>query len=107
LLELAFETAKIRKICQNEDLAEKELGREIAASLVNRLADLRASSSVYDLIAGNPRPIGHDRFGVSLGDGYTLLMCANHVPPRVLDSGETNWADTHRIRILGWEKLDE
>lgn len=106
MLEIAFETRQIREICLDNELAETKLGSELAASLMKRIADLRASASVLELVAGNPNPIGTDKYSVSLSEGFKLIFCANHVPPRILPSGSTDWENTHRIKILGWEILE-
>lgn len=96
----------MREICLDHEQAEMKLGGELATSLIRRIADLRAAASVFELIAGDPSPLGTDRYTVSLSEGYKLIFRANHVPPRLLPSGETDWANTHRIKILGWEILE-
>ena len=107
LLEIAFETQRIRRICLDEEVAEKRLGSDLAASLIKRIADLRASDTILDVIAGNPREIGNGKYGISLTGGWTLILLANHVPQRTLESGKIDWSKTKRVKILGWEVLDE
>ncbi len=48
-LELAFETKRLREICENEEIASQELGAEGAERLKHRLADLRAAGSIEEL----------------------------------------------------------
>ena len=56
-LELAFNSRELRSICEHEPTAKDALGAEIAEALRRRLADLRAATSIADLIVGNPHTV--------------------------------------------------
>ena len=76
-MELAFETMSLRTICESESDAKHELGQTVAESLKRRLADLRAATSITDLVAGRPRVSDHaasQRMLVDLGGGYILVF---------------------------------
>jgi len=80
-LQLAFESQSLRAICENENQAKLELGAAAATMLKHRLADLRAASSVRDIVAGRPREIDGPPpkpMVVDLCDGRRIVFTANH-----------------------------
>lgn len=54
---VAFETVKLRRVCEDKGVAIAQLGIEVAANLRERLADIRAASTTADLLVGRPRGI--------------------------------------------------
>lgn len=48
-MQLAFETKRLRDICENEERAADELGTKVAEQLKRRLADLRAAESIEEM----------------------------------------------------------
>jgi hypothetical protein len=48
-LELTFQTAELRDICEKRTVAAKELGYAAARELAERLADIEALDTVSDL----------------------------------------------------------
>jgi hypothetical protein len=88
----------LRDICENEDQATLELGREVAEVLKRRLADLRAAKSPKDLVAGEPRVQGDGKEMVlDLCDGSRIVFNANHPMMR---GDAPDWATVNRIKIL-------
>ena len=79
-----------------------ELGTRVAEFLKRRLADLRAATSVDDLVAGRPRALeGTDQLMVvDLCDGHRMVFCANHPKNPMTESGELDWARVSRVKIL-------
>lgn len=106
-LELAFDTRRLRTICENEATANEELGVEVASTLRHRLADLCAVRTLKDLIVGRPRVLD-DMDGqvmvIDLYDGYQLVFCANHVNNPRTGSGKVDWVRVSRIKILRIER---
>lgn len=100
-LEIAFETKDLRKICENEAEAARQLGSAAAEVLKHRLADLDAATSPTDLIAGNPR-LGPDpqAMTIDLCGGYKIVFSPNHPNNPTRRSGEVAWNKVSRIRIL-------
>ena len=104
ILELAFESRSLRTICESESNAKCELGSTVAEVLKHRLADLRAATSVNDLVAGQPR----ERDGVNqqkemvveLCDGYRIAFEANHRKNPMKETDILDWAKVSRIKIL-------
>ncbi len=100
-MELAFDSKSLRAVCENEAEAKLELGATVAEILKHRLADLRAATSVKDLVAGRPR-ISADRehMIVDLCDGYRIVFKANHPKNPKSDTEDVDWERVSRIKIL-------
>ena len=108
-LELAFETRPLRTICENESHAKCEFGSTVAEALKHRLADLRAATSIIDLVAGRPRVsdgANSQHMVVDLCGGYRIVFCPNHPNNPVTESGKLDWPKATRIKILGIESDD-
>lgn len=102
-MELAFESRWLRTICETEAQAKSELGNSVAEVLKHRLADLRAATSVKDLLAGRPRVLDGSEgkhMVVDLADGYRLVFKSNHINRPNDPVDEINWAQVTRIKIL-------
>jgi hypothetical protein len=83
-MELAFDTEKLRLICESETEASRQLSGPVAESLHARLADIRAAGSAADLreaahtLDGQPparivftlAPIFTKRIGPRSGQSY-------------------------------------
>ncbi|WPX08244.1 type II toxin-antitoxin system RelE/ParE family toxin [Anaerocellum danielii] len=48
-MEVRYKTKKLQKICENYKLAQKEFGQDIAKKLFQRLNELKAAKSLYDI----------------------------------------------------------
>jgi plasmid maintenance system killer protein len=102
-VELAFETKPLRDICENESAATRTFGLEVAEILKRRLADLRAASSVKDLVAGNPHELDAVDAGsmaVELCGRHRMVFCPNHPKRMMTGRAKPDWASVSRIRIL-------
>jgi len=102
-LDLAFNSEPLRTLCEKYAVAKHELGEETADALIGRLADLRAASSMHELVAGRPRFLPEatkPTVIVDLTPGYQLSFCANHVTNPVTENGELDWTRISRIKIL-------
>jgi len=105
-LELAFSTKALRAVCESEERALREFGVELASILKRRLADLRAAANATDLVAGNPRPAPHSKeeLMLDLADGLTVFLAANHAAIPRLRSGNIDWSNVSRVKLLRIEK---
>lgn len=102
-LELAFAEKQLRNLCENEAIARRKLGTEVAEKLKRRLADLRAATCVKDLVAGKPRELEggcQPQIVVDLCSGHCFVFCANHNTVPLLESGAVDWARVSRVKIL-------
>lgn len=102
-LEISFHTEGLRNVCIDGALADQTLGPAVAEALRNRLVDIRAADSVYDLLAGQPAADMHDSvecYRVNLVDGARLILVPNHNTPRIDAQGAVDWARVRRVRIM-------
>ena len=101
-LELAFESKELRSICEHEATAKDALGGEIAEALRRRLADLRAATSIADLIVGNPHTVetgSIDYLVIDLCSRHQIVLEANHPETPLTDSGQLDWPKVSRIKV--------
>ena len=101
-LELSFGSKELRTICEQESVAEKRLGRQIAEILKHRLADLRAATSYTDLIAGNPHLaiVGSiESLVLDLAHRSQIVLQANHPQNPYLNGREIDWAQVSRVKV--------
>lgn len=105
-MELAFSTKALRAVCESEERAVRELGVDLASVLKRRLADVRAAGNATDLVVGNPRPAPHSKevLMLDLADGRTVSLAANHAAIPRLCSGDIDWSNVSRVRLLSIEK---
>lgn len=102
-LEIAFHTGELREICIDESIADRRLGASIGAALRNRLGDLRAADSVFELAAGHPHAgqfDGQDCYRLALVNGAWLTFVPNHVEPRRSADETTDWARVRYVRVV-------
>ena len=100
LLEFAFATQSLRKLCLNAQDAERKLGKAVATMLRHRLSDLRAAENVYDVPIGKPTPTPtKGELGVDLGE-HVLVFRANHDPVPLSSTKDTDWSRVNRIQFL-------
>lgn len=105
-MELAFDSERLRSICEDQSLATQEVGSEVAEALKRRLADLRAANSITDLLAGHPRVIA-EHLVIDLGMGYSLTLQANHPRNPVNAEGGLNWTIVSRLKVLRIDRNDD
>jgi proteic killer suppression protein len=106
ILELAFATQKLRRLCENEAAARAELGVQVAAKLKARLADLDVVDNLSQVAVGHLRP-AKDATGLELlldvtQDIRIRLRINHHTVPRRQDLS-LDWSRVSRIKILGLE----
>lgn len=103
---IAFETKKLRTICEDDMVATKELGQAVADALKERLADVRAAESIADLIVGTPQTSGTDEstLTITLTLSAKTVWTPNHVSQPCRDDGRINWDRINRVRLLSIER---
>lgn len=101
-MELAFETVGLRRVCESDTEARKRFPAETVEDLQDRLADIRAATSVSDLVAGqpslDPQPPGRIRFG--LDGGYELVCVGNHPRPPLAGGSLVDFSRMRRLRVV-------
>lgn len=81
----------------------------MAAKLKHRLADLRAASTIMDLVAGRPHELAGDdqpAIGIGLCDGYRLIIRPNHPGSSKKKAEGFDWAKVNRIKVHRIESCD-
>jgi toxin HigB-1 len=99
----SFLSKEIREVCENEQIAKKMLGSEIAEKLQNRLADIVSANFVTDLLAGNPmliRGTSQTYFKLDLTSNCQIRFTSNHNKPPLNNQGKIDWSKVRRIKIL-------
>lgn len=102
-MEIAFNTLTIRSLCEDEAEAEKYFGKDLSQALKRRLADIRAATSISDLVVGTPSPLSNgdrDKMCIELSPWTHLVFCANHRKNPCTDGGEIDWKKVTRIKIM-------
>lgn len=104
ILDLAFATKTLRNICEKEEEAIQKFGPNVAEALKHRLADLRASISIKDIVVGSPRIRNYDPYHesmiINLSEGCSMIFCANHPNNPTNPDGNIDWLKVSRIKIL-------
>jgi hypothetical protein len=101
-LELAFDSRALRTICESESAAKRHLGTKVAETLKHRLGDVRAATSIDEVIVGDPRLLdaASEQMVIDLCDGYQIVFSANHPKKPVSETGDLDWAKVSRVKIL-------
>ena len=109
-MEIAFSTKSLRDTCESEEMSRQKFGPEVAERLKRRLADLRAASSIKDIVLGNVREVPRTRgpaMCVDLFNGYRLVIRANHIQNPTLATGKVDWSAVSRIKITRIERPND
>lgn len=100
-MQIAWNSAELRDVCEIADAADSALGPEVATQLRSRLADLAAADSPLELLAGDPEFVDGDppTLHIRLTADRLLTIVSNHQvhgPRRPV----TDWSRVRRIRIV-------
>lgn len=109
-MEFAFETRGLRDICEKQTVAKDKLGIELAEALKHRLADLRAATTIADVLVGNCRHISgmpDEYLVIDLVHGQRLVIAANHPNKQRDEAGNVDWTKVNRIKFLRIESDNE
>lgn len=101
-MEIAFHSRQLRDICESEAMLTKRFGKRVGQQIKRRLADLRAATSVDDLVVGNPRQLPgkpQPTMVLDLCDSFSLSFRPNHVL-RGTATGKRDWSEVTRIKIM-------
>ncbi|MBD2501386.1 type II toxin-antitoxin system RelE/ParE family toxin [Anabaena azotica] len=110
-MEITFAGSKLQKLCEEKNLAQKELGANCAKKLKARLADLAAVSCVAELTAGCPHQLKGDRAGQYALDidqskagrgrgGKRLVFEPDHDPVPLRQDGSIDWSKVTAVCIV-------
>ncbi|TVR05411.1 MAG: killer suppression protein HigA [Phormidium sp. GEM2.Bin31] len=102
-MEITFSNQKLKKLCEQKAVAQKQLGQDCARKLQSRLADLMAAESVRDLTAGRPHPLKGDRLGefaIDLVGAKRLVFSPINEPVPRKQDGSIDWLAVTQICIV-------
>lgn len=102
-MEIAFQTKSLRDLCERGDRISKQFGDRVGEAIKARLADLRAASTISDVVAGNPRVLtidGKPVMSLDVHESCSLVFCPNHLRVPLLPDASVNWSAVSRIKIL-------
>jgi hypothetical protein len=98
-MEIAFESLALRKLCEDALHADAILGPKAADSLRRRVADLKASTSILDLLTGRPRQ-RDENMEIELSDGYVIVLVPNHPKKPTSQNGQVHWNKVSRVKVV-------
>lgn len=102
-MRVVYRDRALERLCTEEKVAQKELGKPCAKKLKRRLADLMAAESPTELLAGNPHPLKGERdgqFAVTLQGGKRLCFEPYHDPVPTKSDGGLDWGRVTAIMIV-------
>ena len=105
-MELAFASRRLRAMCEDLEVARRELGAPVAAQLKARIADLRAADNVGDLVLGVV-PVASDAtvgVTVDLSQGYRMVITSNHGTTPSDESGDVDWQRVRRVEVVAIDR---
>lgn len=102
---ILFKTQKLKKLCNDEREAKRQLGSASSDKLRRRLDELEAASSLATMqsLAGRCHELKGDlsgRLALDLAGGQRLVFEPAHEPIPLKEDGGLNWAQVTCIRIV-------
>ena len=102
-MELGFETKGLRRTCEKDAWARRELGDAAALALQRRLADLEAAETITDL-PWNMEFGVNDEGALEFHPEHWLTFQAIRGAADVDTTQEIDWAAVDRIKLTGIRK---
>ena len=102
-MDITFRDRKLQKLCEQQAVAQKKLGKDCAQKLRSRLVDLQAVSSVQELLVGKPHPLKGDRqgqFALRLEGGTRIAFESANDPVPYKADGSIDWAKVSAVCIV-------
>lgn len=102
-MDILFKDNALRRLCTQEGVMLRALGKKGARKLRARLKDLRAFSNMTEVRFGRPHPLRgnfNDCLGLDLDGGRRLVLEAANKPiPRTKDH-RIDWSSVTQVRII-------
>lgn len=106
MVEISFDDATLRAICESRKKAVTALGEHGAKALAQTLADLNASTSAsgfLGLYAGAVFDQPPSAKCLNLAPNVLLVFRCGHVKTPLTADGDVNWDKVSRVRIMALE----
>ena len=100
---VSFDTSEIRLICERQEKAEEHLGQIAALKLRNRLSDIDACETIFEIPVGKPAKVrvrNEIGYQFDLGSGFCLVISSNHNDPIRDLSNDIDWNHVYRVKII-------
>ncbi|CAC9603688.1 hypothetical protein [uncultured Gammaproteobacteria bacterium] len=101
IMEIYFDTKKLKELCDNSKKANKKLGVKNAKLLFKRLSQLKSVNKLGDFKFDRPHPLKGDRkteFAITIYAGFRLTFKAKE--PKKTPDGDTLWKEVTKINIV-------
>ena len=99
-MKLSYATFRLRRLCEEQKFAKKELGNDCAKQLAARIEDLYAFSKVGEIVAGRPHPLIGDRkgqFALRLSKGFRLIIVPSQ---EVVEDSDFDWKEVSEVIVV-------
>jgi hypothetical protein len=104
MLQISFLSREIREICEDDTRAEAFMGPRAARALRHRVEDLRAASSVSDVVAGNMRAAQDPADGsvrvLDLDENWVMCIRPAHSKVAHDAQGKIDWTRVSRVQVF-------
>ncbi len=102
-MDILFKDNALRRLCTQERVMLRALGKKGARKLRARLKDLQAFSNMKEVCFGRPHPLrGHFKecLGLDLDGGRRLVLEAANEPIPRNEDHSIDWSSVTRVRVI-------
>ena len=103
LVDILFKDGKLEKLCREERVMVRRLGKPCARKLRARLKDLSAAACMLDVKVGRPHPLQGRLAGcmaLDLAGGKRLVLEAASEPVPKKEDGGIEWGEVTAVRVV-------
>lgn len=103
MLQVSYETAELKAICLNLEVADRHLGRVYANNLMTLLADAEACETAqdwHDILGDDLQITASDAFTVCLGARYTLELVSVDGHRKTGADGSALWNTVEFVKLV-------
>lgn len=101
-MNISYESTDLRSICEDDGCAEGIFGDVVANKIRSRLADIQASSTKDELVAGSPTVLGQGAaqcLRIYISRETCMYLIPLPIPPPLDFDGSVKWDSVTRIKI--------
>jgi hypothetical protein len=103
-MDIAFQSRAFRDLCEDEPRLSARFGKEAASQIIARMADLRATDTMQELVtAGLCVPLQGGRIASNISAGLRILLGPNHLQRRDASPPLLPWSQVTRVKVLAIE----
>jgi len=103
-MDIAFQTRALRDLCEDELRLSARFGSDAATQIIARMADLRATEAIQELVkAGLCVPLEDGRLASSIDAGWRIVLAPNHLQRRRASSPPLPWSQVTRVKVFAIE----